>query len=105
MKKEIEEIREALIALDAYDNDAREALESLEGSIEEIDRHPALERLRLVISETAADVKGSSTDGNLSEVSGKWKALKEHLDEWENHHPKVVLSVGKMAEALAVVGL
>jgi len=102
MKKDIEEIRGALISLDAYDDEAKEALQSLEDSIDEIDKHPAMPSLKSVISETAEDVRSSDKDGG---VSGKWQALKEHVDEWEDHHPKVVLSVGKMAEALAVVGL
>lgn len=102
MKKDIEEIRGALISLNAYDDEARDALESLEDSIAEIDKHPAMSRLKSVISETADDVRSGDKSGG---VSGKWQALKEHVDEWEDHHPKVVLSVGKMAEALAVVGL
>ena len=105
MKKEIEEIRQALIALNAYDDEAQEALESLADSMDEIDQHPAIDRLRQVIGETAAEVRQSSEDENAAGVSGKWQALKDHLGEWEDHHPKVVLSVGKMAEALAVVGL
>ncbi len=102
MKEEIEEIRNALIKLDAYDDEAKEALASLEDSIDEIDKHPAMARLKSVIGETAGDVRNSEKDGG---VAGKWSELKEHIDEWEDHHPKVVLSVGKMAEALAVVGL
>tara|TARA_R110002096_G_scaffold387471_3_gene581649 strand:+ start:890 stop:1207 length:318 start_codon:yes stop_codon:yes gene_type:complete len=105
MKKEIEEIRQALIELKAYDDEAREALESLEGSMDEIDQHPAMERLRQVIGETAVEVRKSPEGENAGGVSGKWQALKDHLGEWEDDHPKMVLSVGKMAEALAVVGL
>jgi hypothetical protein len=107
MKKEIEEIRAALIAIDAYDEATGEALASLEESLEEIDSHPAVGRVREVIGSTAGQVSrpGGSDSQEEGVIAEKWHDLKDHLDEWEDHHPTVVLSVGKVAEALAVLGL
>lgn len=106
MRKDIEEIRNALVALNAFDDEAREALESLEHSIEEIEQHPVGDRVREVIVSTADKVKDATPDARVEGgVSGAWHELRDHLDEWEDHHPKLVLSVGKVAEALAVVGL
>ena len=103
MKKEIEEIREALESLQAYDDETGEALNLLEEAIDEIDRHPEVGKVRGVIGETAEMVKTPGTEG--AGVSGKWQQLRDHIDEWEDHHPKVTLAIGKMADALAVVGL
>ena len=102
MKREIEDIRSALQSINAYDEETEKALESLEEAIEEIDRHPALGRVQNVIGGTAEGVKQKAEEGIVSE---KWHELKDHLDEWEDHHPKITLAVGKVAEALAVVGL
>ncbi|MEM1441132.1 MAG: hypothetical protein AAGF67_02240 [Verrucomicrobiota bacterium] len=99
MKKEIEEIRDALKSIGSYDDESREALESLEHALDEIDQHPALGRVEETISGTSASVReGEAT-------SEHWESLKEHLEEWEDHHPGLVLSVGKMARVLAVLGL
>lgn len=104
MKKEIEEIRSALQSINAYDEETEKALESLEEAIDEIDRHPALGRMQKVIGGTAEELKQKAEEKE-GVVSEKWHELKDHLDEWEDHHPKIVLAVGKVAEALAVVGL
>ena len=99
MKKEIEEIREALKAINAYDEETSEALESLEAALDEIDLHPALGKVQETIAETGRRLSVKE------ENSSHWGALKEQLDEWEDDHPSLVLSVGKMARALAVLGL
>lgn len=104
MRKEIEEIREALISIDALDEKTGEALEQLEHSIDEIESHPAADQVRSVASETASAVHADSK-GREAAVSEQWHSLKEHVEEWEDHHPRVTLVIGKMAEALAVVGL
>ena len=104
MRREIEEIREALLSIDALDEETSEALRQLEASIDDIESHPAVEKVRNVASDTAAEVHADSK-GKEAEVSAKWHSLKEHVDEWEDHHPRVTLVIGKMAEALAVVGL
>lgn len=102
MREEIEEIRSALVSIGALDDSTRDALHLLEDSLEEIDAHPAGDRVREVASETATAVKER---GQESAVSQRWNSLEEHLEEWEDHHPKVTLVVGRMAEALSVVGL
>lgn len=99
MKKEIEEIRDALRAINAYDDESREALESLEHAIDEIDQHPGLGRVQETISDTPESLR------NQEPAAENWDSLKEHLEEWEDHHPKLVLSVGEMARVLAVLGL
>lgn len=99
MKKEIEEIREALKAIDAYDEETGEALASLEEALDEIDQHPALGRLQETITGTGERVR------SREKSSESWDSLREHLDEWEDHHPGLVLSVGKVARVLAVLGL
>jgi hypothetical protein len=101
MRKEIEEIREALIAIDALDEKTTEALSHLEESIDEIESHPASDKVREVVSGTPHQVK---TEDSPS-ASDEWHSLRDHLVEWEDHHPRVTLVIGKMAEALAVVGL
>jgi len=103
MKKEIEDIRDALVSIDAYDDSTREALASLEEALDEIDRHPKVDEVRDAMRETAARVRegGSAEEG----PSGRWQALREHLDEWEKHHPRVTVVVGKVADAFAAVGL
>jgi len=99
MKKEIEDIREALKAIDAYDDETGQALQSLEEALDEIDQHPALGRVQETISGTSAQVRAQE------KTAESWDSLKEHLDEWEDDHPGLVLSVGKMARVLAVLGL
>lgn len=99
MKKEIEDIREALKAINAYDEETGEALESLERAIDEIDQHPSLGKLQETISETSGRMRAEE------KTAESWDSLKEHLDEWEDDHPGLVLSVGKVARALAVLGL
>jgi hypothetical protein len=49
MKKELEKIRSALESIGAYDESTEEALQSLEGAIDEIDKHPELERIHCVV--------------------------------------------------------
>lgn len=99
MKKEIEEIREALKAIDAYDEETGEALQSLEAALDEIDQHPALGRVQETIAGTGTKVLAREKSAE------NWDSLKEHLDEWEDDHPGLVLSVGRVARALAVLGL
>ncbi|MDF1657779.1 MAG: hypothetical protein P1U58_09210 [Verrucomicrobiales bacterium] len=99
MKKEIEEIREALKSLDAYDEETGEALRSLEDALDEIDQHPALGKVQETITGTSVRMR------TQEKTAESWESLKEHLDEWEDHHPGLVLSVGKMARVLAVLGL
>ena len=102
MKKELEEIRSALESIGAYDESTQEALQSLEEAIDEIDTHPELERIHGVVGQTAAGISAKEGEGA---VSKRWHELKDHLDEWEDHHPRATMIVGKVADALAVVGL
>lgn len=99
MRKEIEEIREALQLIHAYNHESEEALRSLEEAIDEIDQHPALGKVEETLSKTAPLVRAKR---NAAET---WQSLTEHLEEWEDHHPGLVLSVGKVARAFAVLGL
>ncbi|MDF1825193.1 MAG: hypothetical protein P1U68_11155 [Verrucomicrobiales bacterium] len=99
MKKEIEEIREALKAIDAYDEETGDALDSLEKALDEIDQHPALGKLQETISGTSERMRSQEKSAE------SWDSLKDQLDEWEDEHPGLVLSVGKMARVLAVLGL
>lgn len=108
MKKEIEEIREALESINANDEETEAALESLEEAIDEIDRHPAVGAVRTVVSETASEIRGTVDGGggdSGSALSARWRALQEHLEEWEDEHPTPVMVVGKVARALAVLGI
>lgn len=106
MKKEIDEIREALVSIDAYDDSTREALSSLEEALEEIDRHPKGGDLQEAMRETAANIRESGSPESAEDgPSGRWQALKEHFSEWEEHHPRVTVVIGKVADAFAAVGL
>lgn len=108
MRKEIEEIRDALSSIDALDEETGEALQSLEDSIDELESHPAADRVRDVASETAARVRAGRATGEGEEeppISGRWASLRGHLDEWEDRHPRVTMVIGRMADALAAVGL
>ncbi|MDF1851028.1 MAG: hypothetical protein P1U85_09355 [Verrucomicrobiales bacterium] len=104
MRKEIEDIREALISIDALDEETGAALVQLEESIDELESHPAADKLRSVASDTASEVHADAK-GREAAVSEQWHSLKDHVEEWEDHHPRVTLVIGKMAEALSVVGL
>ena len=104
MLKEIDTIRRALLALDALDDEAREALATLEAAVEEIGRHPDSAQVREVVSETAGALSKTDgePDGGLSE---KWGGLKDHLVHWEDDHPGIVLAIGRLSNSLATFGL
>lgn len=104
MLKEIEEIRQALISIDALDDEAKEALATLENAVEEIDRHPESGRVRDVMQETAGTLAGTDREARQG-LAGKWQELKESISHWEDDHPAVVLAVGRISDSLAVVGL
>ena len=104
MRKEIEEIRQALISIDALDDEARAALVTLEEAVEEIDRHPESERVRSVVEETAGTLVGTDQDAHRG-LAGKWQELKEGISHWEDDHPAVVLAIGRISDSLAAVGL
>jgi len=104
MRKEIEEIRAALEAIDANDEETEAALRSLEEAIDEIDRHPAGGQVRSVVGETAAGLRNREAEDS-SAISARWHALQGHLEEWEDEHPTPVIVAGKVARALAVLGI
>ena len=52
MRKEIEEIRQALLAINALDDEVKEALATLEEAIDEIDHHPETGQVREVMRTT-----------------------------------------------------
>lgn len=104
MFQEIESIRKALGELNALDDEAKEALATLEAALTEIDRHPAAGRVREVVTETAGALaeEAPATEGGLSE---KWEELKDHVDAWEAEHPSLVLAIGRVSNSLAAFGL
>jgi hypothetical protein len=104
MFQEIESIRKALGELNALDDEAKEALATLEAALTEIDRHPASGRVREVVAETAGALaeEAPATDGGLAE---KWEDLKDHVDAWEAEHPSLVLAIGRVSNSLAAFGL
>lgn len=104
MRKEIEEIRQALISIDALDDEARAALVTLEEAVEEIDRHPESARVRNVVEETAGTLGGADQEAHRG-LAGKWQELKEGISHWEDDHPAVVLAIGRISDSLAAVGL
>ncbi|MEM9017659.1 MAG: hypothetical protein AAGC68_11650 [Verrucomicrobiota bacterium] len=97
MKEEIDAIRESLFEMNALDEETREALLTLEEAIDEIDRHAGNDELFRHLSDAVNDAERHR--------SQRWRDLKSRVDDWEDHHPKLVLSVGRIAEALASVGL
>ncbi|MCB1204925.1 MAG: hypothetical protein KDN18_11750 [Verrucomicrobiae bacterium] len=104
MLKEIEAIRESLRALDALDEDTRDALLTIEHALEEIERHPVSSQVREVVTQTA----GALAAGDQSEnegLSGKWEDLKGQLIHWEEEHPRLVLAIGRISNSLAAFGL
>jgi Ni,Fe-hydrogenase III large subunit len=104
MRKEIEEIRQALLAIDALDDEANEALATLEEAIEEIDHHPESGQVREVVHSTAGTLGTADAEAHRG-IAGKWLALKENIAHWEEEHPSVVLAVGRISDSLAAVGL
>jgi hypothetical protein len=104
MNKELEEIRKALIAIDAYDEEAQESLAVLEAALIEIDHHPESSRVKDLVKETASGLAlaKENPDQNLG---GKWEDLKGGVSHWEEDHPGVVLAIGRVSNALAVLGL
>ena len=104
MLKEIDEIRQALISIDALDDEAMKALATLEEAIEEIDRHPESARVRSVVKETAGTLAGTNREAHRG-LAGKWQELQENISHWEDDHPTVVLAIGRISDSLAVVGL
>ncbi len=104
MRKEIEEIRQALISINALDDEARDALATLEDAIDEIDLHPESSQVREVVYATAGTLGSNDPEANRG-LAGKWRELKESLNHWEEDHPTVVLAVGRISDSLAVVGL
>lgn len=108
MRKEIEEIRRALLAMDALDDEAAEALATLEEALEDIEQRPDSERMREIVLSTAGALgrgSGEAGAGARDGLAGKWRELKENLSHWEEEHPGVVLAVGRISDSLAVVGL
>jgi len=104
MRKEIEEIRQALLAINALDDEAKEALATLEEAIDEIDHHPESGQVREVVRTTAGTLGSADREAHRG-LAGKWRELKETITHWEEDHPTVVLAVGRISDSLAVVGL
>lgn len=104
MRDEIQEMREALASIGALDGETGEALASLEEALEEIESHPEVGVVRTTCRETteSAAAASSSKDGVLA---GKWSQLKDHVRDWEKDYPGATLVIGRMANALASVGL
>ena len=104
MRDEIQEMREALAAIGALDGETGEALQSLEEALDEIESHPEVGVVRTTFRETTANAKAAS-DSKDGVLAAKWSQLKEQIKDWEEDHPAVTLVVGRMASALASVGL
>ena len=104
MHKEIEEIRQALISIDALDDEAKAALAALEEAVEEIDRHPESARVRNMVQETAGTLAGTDREAHRG-LAGKWHELRESISHWEDDHPAITLAVGRISDSLAVLGL
>jgi len=106
MREPLEEIRQALASRGALDTEATEALEALQSALESVDRHPDSDRIEEVVRHTAGSLSGA---GDATEettgLSAKWQELKEGIVHWEEEHPRVVMAVGRISDALAVVGL
>jgi hypothetical protein len=104
MLKEIEELRRSLLALDALDDDTRDALIAIEAALEDLEKHPASGEIRGVLSDTsnALGDPGMAAGAGLSD---RWEDLKKHFAQWEEKHPSLVLSVGRISNSLAAFGL
>lgn len=109
MQKEIEAIRRALLAIGALDDEAKDALATLEEALEETDHRPESGQVREVVRSTAGTLGNTNgeaaVDGEAGLLAEKWRELKENLTDWEEEHPSVVLAVGRISNSLAVVGL
>lgn len=97
-------MRDALESIGALDGETAEALSSLEEALDEIELHPEVGVVRATFRETTEGAKAASEskDGVLAE---RWSQLKDHISDWESDHPGATLVVGRMANALAAVGL
>lgn len=104
MLKEIEELRRSLIALDALDEDTREALRTIEAALEDIEKHPASGKVRDVLADTSGALKDRSAAGGAG-LADRWEGLKDHFTHWEEEHPSLVLAIGRISNSLAAFGL
>lgn len=104
MRSEVQEMRDALEAIGALDGETAEALALLEGALDEIELHPEVGVVRSTFRETTenAAAASASKEGGIAE---KRSQLKDHIDEWEKDYPAATLVIGRMASALASVGL
>lgn len=104
MHPEIEAIRRSLASIDALDEETREALDTLESALDDIDRLPGSDRVREVVAETAGSLAADKTAPSAA-LAERWSELKEHLVDWEEEHPRLVLAVGRVSNSLAAFGL
>jgi hypothetical protein len=104
MLKEIEELRRSLIALDALDDDTRDALVTIEAALEDIEKHPVSGEVREVLSETK-DALARTGEAGAAGLAVRWEGLKEHFGHWEEKHPRLVLAIGRVSDSLAAFGL
>ena len=105
MLKEIEEIRRALLSLNALDEEAKDALATLEAAVEEIDRHPDSGRVREVVTATAGALSNTGDEAAGGGLAETWAELKDQFDHWEEDHPSIVLAIGRVSNSLAAFGL
>jgi hypothetical protein len=104
MNKELEEIRKALIAINGYDEEAQESIAALEAALNEIDHHPESSKVKDLVRETANGIAAAKENPDQS-LGEKWEDLKGGVSHWEEEYPGVVLAIGKVSHALAVLGL
>ncbi|SRR5690606_8155807 len=105
MREELETIRRALMERNALDDATTEALASLESALADLDAHPERERVREVVSGTAAALANGEGADDGTALGSTWSELKEQLTQWEDEHPGLVLAIGRVSNSLATFGL
>lgn len=104
MLPELDAIRRALSEVDALDDETRDALATLESALDDLDRLPNADRVREVVAATAGSL--SSDEENASEgLAERWSEIKEHVVDWEEEHPRLVLAIGRVSNSLAAFGI
>lgn len=103
MRQELEKIRHALLSRDALDDEARDALASLEAALDQVVEHPAGERVREVVAGTANSL--TEEDDDPGALAATWSDLRGQLTNWEEEYPGLVLAIGRVSNSLATLGL
>lgn len=107
MTPELETIRQSLEKAGALDDETSEALRALETALSHSNNPDLSNRVRDIVAETAESLADNDTPSTTlsSDLSAKWRDLRDALSLWEKEHPGIVLAIGRLSNSLATYGL